>query len=63
MADIVNLRMARKARARKLKEAEAEANRARFGRPKAERLKMERGLERAARIHEGHRRETPGEEA
>lgn len=62
MAEIVNLRMARKAKARSRKEAEAEANRARFGRPKAERLKAEREEERAARAHEGHRLGTPDEE-
>ena len=36
MAEIVNLRQARKAKARTEKEAEASANRAKFGRTKAE---------------------------
>jgi hypothetical protein len=36
MAEIVNLRQARKAKARAGKEAEAATNRARFGRTKAE---------------------------
>ncbi len=36
-AEIVNLRQARKARARTDREKEAEANRAKFGRTKAER--------------------------
>ena len=36
MADIINLRRARKARARTEAEAQASANRARFGRTKAE---------------------------
>jgi hypothetical protein len=36
MAEIINLRQARKAKARAGKEAEAAANRARFGRTKAE---------------------------
>jgi hypothetical protein len=37
MSDIVNLRRARKAKARSEAERTAEANRAKFGRPKAER--------------------------
>ena len=37
MADIVNLRQARKAKARSDKEKIAEANRAKFGRTKADR--------------------------
>ena len=36
-ADPINLRQARKARARAEKEAQAAGNRAKFGRPKAER--------------------------
>ena len=36
MAEIVNLRLARKARDRKAREATAETNRAAFGRTKAE---------------------------
>lgn len=39
MAEIVNLRRARKARDRSAREAAAEANRIAFGRTKAERLK------------------------
>ncbi len=38
MADIINLRQARKAARRKQDEASAAANRAKFGRTKAERL-------------------------
>jgi hypothetical protein len=37
MADIVNLRRVRKAKARLLKEQQAEANRLKFGRTRAER--------------------------
>jgi len=37
MADLINLRRARKARKRTAKELEAAANRARFGTPKHER--------------------------
>lgn len=57
MGDVVNLRMARKVKARRQKEDEAAANRARFGRPKAERLKSESEQERSARALDGHRRE------
>jgi hypothetical protein len=39
MSDIINLRQARKAKARREKEAAAEQNRARFGRTKAEKLR------------------------
>lgn len=38
MAEIINLRLARKARARSKAEQQAEANRAKFGRTKAERV-------------------------
>lgn len=38
MADVINLRMARKARARVAKDTQAAANRAAFGRTKAERV-------------------------
>ncbi|MBC8036505.1 MAG: DUF4169 family protein [Rhizobiales bacterium] len=37
MADIVNLRLQRKRKARAVKESEATANRAKFGTPKGER--------------------------
>ncbi|HEX8486075.1 DUF4169 family protein [Sphingomonas sp.] len=37
MGDVINLRLARKARVRAVKEREAGANRARFGRTKAAR--------------------------
>ncbi len=37
MAEIINLRLARKARNRSRAESQAEANRAKFGRTKAER--------------------------
>jgi hypothetical protein len=49
MADIINLRQARKTRARADKERAAAANRAKFGRTKAEReasLKEEARLDR-----------------
>lgn len=55
MADIVNLKQARKQQARARREAEAAANRRQFGRPKAERLATERERERAERAQDGAR--------
>ena len=58
MAEIVNLRQARKRRARAEKAHVAEANRAAFGRGKGEREKQRRLGEQAERHLDGHRRET-----
>jgi hypothetical protein len=55
-ADIVNLRRARKQKARTDKEAAAAANRRLFGRTKAEKKTEAAEGERAARPIEGHRR-------
>jgi hypothetical protein len=55
--DVVNLRSFRKAKARSEKDAAAEANRAKFGRTKAERADETARREREARSLEGHRRE------
>lgn len=57
MAEIVNLRLARKARARSVAERAAEANRARFGRGKAEKQRQQLDSERATRQLDGARRE------
>ena len=57
MADIVNLRQARKARKRVEQERAAEENRRAFGRTKAERQLQKTERERAARAIEAHRRE------
>ena len=57
MAEIVNLRLARKARERAAREAEAQANRARHGRSKAEREVQSRDAARDARKLDGARRE------
>ncbi|WP_406854289.1 DUF4169 family protein [Alsobacter sp. KACC 23698] len=54
-ADIVNLRRARKAKARTEADAAAAENRAKFGRPKAERDLRAAVDDLAARRHEGHR--------
>lgn len=55
MADIVNLRMARKHKARMGKERSAEQNRALFGRSKAEREQDKRTAEASAKFLDGHR--------
>lgn len=57
MADIINLRQARKAARRKQDEATAAANRAKFGRTKAQRLTHASEHERAARLLDGAKRE------
>lgn len=60
MAGIVNLRMARKRRARAEREAQADRNRLEHGVPKAltEKAQAERRL--AQQALDGHRRERPG---
>ena len=55
MAEVVNLRLARKARERAGKAAEAEANRARFGETKAARQARAAEEQRAARLLDGAR--------
>lgn len=56
--EIVNLRKARKARARSEAEARAAENRVLFGRTKAERKALETEQDRARRTIDGHRIET-----
>jgi hypothetical protein len=58
MADIINLRLARKARERSESEASAAANRAIFGQSKAERKARAQELERAAKLLDGAKRES-----
>lgn len=53
-ADIVNLRQARKAKARADKDQQAEANRRRFGRTKAERLAQDAQTDLDKRRLDGH---------
>jgi len=55
MGEIVNLRRARKARARRDAESDAAASRARHGRTMAERTRDEREAERLVRTVEGAR--------
>ncbi len=57
MADIVNLRTFRKQKARSGKEAEAEANRLKFGRTKAEKQREALEKARAEKHVEGHKRD------
>lgn len=57
MAGIINLRQARKAQKRKMTEATASANRAKFGQTKAERSAQSAENERAARLLDGAKRE------
>jgi len=60
-AEIINLRQARKRRAREADAAQAAENRVRFGRTSSERERDDLAAARARLLHEGHRRE-PGDE-
>jgi len=64
-AEIVNLRRARKAKARKDKEARAAENRVRHGRTRAEREREAELAEQRRRLLDGHRlapsEDTPSE--
>lgn len=57
MADIVNLRMARKARARSRAQEDAAQNRAKHGRTKVEKRQNEAEAAKVARLLDGARRE------
>jgi hypothetical protein len=57
MAEIVNLRQARKRKARAERDRTAEANRLKFGQPKAEKDRSRLEDARARRVHDAHRRE------
>ena len=61
MADIVNLRQARKRKEREGREARAAENRAAFGRPKAERELANAREDQERRRLDGHRRDDPPE--
>lgn len=61
MAEIVNLRRARKQRDRDVKEAKASENRVRFGRPKQQSGVEEANRTQAERRLDGHRRENGGD--
>ncbi len=62
MAEIVNLRQARKRKARQDKERAAEQNRLLHGRGKAEKTRDRDESQRSASFLDGHRRERPGDE-
>jgi hypothetical protein len=57
MAEIVNLRQARKRKTRTERQSAAEANRLKFGRTRAEKERTRLEETRAERAHAGHRRE------
>ncbi|MBP6767726.1 MAG: DUF4169 family protein [Reyranella sp.] len=57
MADIVNLRRARKDKAKREREAEADANRRRFGRTLAQKEADRDAADRAVRLIDGKRLE------
>jgi hypothetical protein len=61
MAEIINLRQARKRKARSDKEAEAARNRAAFGRTREERKLEEARRALDERRIEGHKRDEPTE--
>lgn len=63
MAEIVNLRMARKAKARAETKAQADANRAQHGRSKNERKATEAEIDRIDRTVDGAKRERPEDKA
>lgn len=51
MAEIINLRLARKAKARTQAETKAEQNRAKFGQTKADKLARKAEMARASKQH------------
>lgn len=57
MTKIVNLRQARKQRARDDKRAKGDANAAKFGEAKPDRLTRQAEADRAERVHQGHKRD------
>lgn len=59
MGEIVNLRAVRKAKAREAQGLAAQANRAKFGRTKGEKLREAQEAERAARLIDGAKRDEP----
>ncbi|WP_321447120.1 DUF4169 family protein [uncultured Cohaesibacter sp.] len=56
MGNVINLRQARKAKARTEKEKKAEANRARFGQTKAQKTKQRFETDKLERHLDGHKR-------
>jgi hypothetical protein len=58
MADVVNLKNARKQKARNEREVQAASNRKKFGRTKVEKQLTKLELEREARLLDSHKRES-----
>lgn len=58
MAEIINLRQAKKQAARKAAKAQGDANAARFGRSKADKDLDRARADKAARDLDGHKRDT-----
>jgi hypothetical protein len=58
MAEVINLRQAKKQAARKAARSQADANAAKFGRTKAERDLERLHAEKATRALDAHKRET-----
>lgn len=59
MGEVVSLGKVRKAKARADRETQAQANRAKFGRTKAEKARDKSDADRAARLLDGARRDEP----
>ena len=59
MAEIINLRTVRKAKAKAAQTSEAQANRVKFGRTKAEKARDKNDAERATRAIDGALRDKP----
>lgn len=59
MAEIINLRRARKAKAREEASVKAAENRVRFGKSKGERAKAAIEAEQATKALDGHKRKEP----
>lgn len=59
MGEIINLRMARKAKGRVQQQAQAQTNRAKFGRTKNEKARDVADADRFARQVDGARRDQP----
>jgi len=53
LAEIINLKQARKDRARRERDSEADANRRRFGRTRAEKKADKDADERTRKLHQG----------
>ena len=60
MAEIINLRQVRKAKARAADDAKAESNRIEFGQPKKAKTLQQRRKALETERHEGHRLERGG---